>query len=277
MYPFRSHAPLAQRRLHLHVASSQNILTSLKATTPNVVEAEQLLLNDPTLSIDELARALNKMGKGLHKSVLTTVRQEVRRRLNAAASGAEARVFGAPTGKKWERPIDAKPEVEFKTKVVRPTPPIPKLPPLPQPEPFNPPRLAVAPEAVVPTPEEKPAEGGSTDERKRWLDDWLLEHAEEASTVKAREALKAQFGMALQNNYISGRVAIAKSLAPPKPTVEAKSPGPGPVEEVKTTPAPTGSPEPTIGAAIQMLKRLGVKRVEITPNGHYRVELEGDL
>jgi hypothetical protein len=195
---------------------------SLK-TTPEK-EARRLLFDDPDLSIDEVARTLDKARLPLGKDAISRIRLEVRRSITNEKPMASIHPF-------VRRRDPFQPAV--KVTVINATSPAP--------EPFNPPRWVNSTPAATPKPVVRPAQAQTpalpkelnvkpvedqkaaqpevtTEEKRRWLDDWLLEHPT-ATVTKAREALHAKFGSALGTTYISETVKVAHSLVEPQPAL----------------------------------------------------------
>lgn len=227
--------------------------------------ARRLFLDDPGRSIDEVARELSNSGLGLKKDILSRIRYDVRRAIDGGLQPKHT-----PPLLRRRNPFDPK------VQVINPVPAV-------RPEPFNPPRLIpiktmielppVSPPPVVhavpnpptpPAPEpeaEKPT--APLEDRKRWLEDWLLENPD-ASVTKAREALHRQFGITMSTTTISDLVKTVRAL---------REPDPAPRMPERTAEAP-GSNFIEIADLAHAMRGLGVKRIELV-GLHYIIEFEG--
>lgn len=238
----------------------------MTAAVPDTAEAEarRLFLDDPGRSIDEVARDLNRRGLGLKKHVLSNIRHSVRAVIDQAH-------HATPPIVRRRDPFQVSPRVQIVT-------------PVKSPEPFDPPRIVQIAKAVelppVPAPpvvtpiSEPPAPTAPVEaaqvpavpleERKRWLEDWLLEHPD-ASVPKAREALLKQFGMTMGTTAISDLVKTVRALHQP-PALQ-------PEPEVVVESGKSSLKIVEIADLAHAMKVLGVRKIEL--HGlHYVVDLD---
>jgi hypothetical protein len=229
---------------------AQSHVPVVPAASTGAEIARRLFMDDPTLSIHDVARALDKEGCALGTDLITSIRREVRQKIDAAHHG----------DRKWPQPLIRRaPEVQIVNPLPKPRFNVTPVVPVPKPVEAKPLEAKAPPEPQQPTP---PPLGEPTTEQKRnWLDDWLLEHPD-ASVPRARVALQTKFGSALSTTYIADRVKLIREAQKPEAAIHADS-----------TPTPESVPR---GAAVadlaHRMKALGVSKMEIVGD-HYRIEL----
>lgn len=241
--------------------------TAMKTDKSVAEEYVRNLFNtDPYLSIDEVARLLDK-GRfhRLHKSDLARIRIFVKQQL-------------ASQGKLQALP----PQIRKKNDV------------------FNPPRLAIQPAleqnnvqsttgadmgAAHNTPH-KSFRPSSKKERADFLYQWADKHPH-ATIVDARKALLEEFGMAVGTAFIAETLKFARQVhgVDPKPQEKPLTaaqtatvaevtgvpvPAPAPVAAAPAE-VPTLSPH-SIQGIVQAMKALGLKKVELKEGGNVSFE-----
>lgn len=204
--------------------------------------ARDLFLENPGLSIDAAARTINETcDRGLVKTEISLIRQEVRSRISHGANGI-----------KW-----------------------PHAPKLKAREPFNPPHFgepqrpklkAVESEATMPAKKEQPQSPplSTKEERAAFLSDWA-EKNPNATIADARAALNERFGLAMGTAYIADTLRVAKEIArsaqhahPVEATIQGNS------------------QEEKIEEIVKTCRALGILAIHIDGND-YRVERKGTL
>lgn len=246
--------------------------------------ARELFREKPNLGIDDAARQINdRCKRGLIKPTIAVIRREVRQRLEAEA------LFD----KTAQQKLGPHPGFVIRRKQI-----------------FNPVRVTINPEPLrdvrsslealaaqnemevrpqettVPTakPIEKPKPASaelknSKLERLKFLETWCLEHVQTATIESARDALREQFnGVAMGTKIISDTLRMAKQIYEEQTQnalrlVEQTVALPPAVEV--SAPKSVMSHVPVQHQVAQLasqMRALGVRLVEITPDGHVRVE-----
>lgn len=269
--------------------------------SPSEEYARRLFLNDPFMSINEVARVLDQKGLGMHKHELGRVRREVKERITAAQQGQ------AQTPQLWKAPyIRRNGKPQYPVEIV-PAPIISK--PEPEPLPFNPPRIAKsAPPTeessepkVVKFPDPTPAKAEEPQRqqvvkvapavpvknraealkfkevKKSWLESWLLDHPE-ASINKARQAVLGQFQETLSTDCIVELVRMVRAVAgqgaqhpqEEKPKLTLDKPLTDEEQEMEGF-----SFDGSLIKIIEAARRAGITKLELMDNGHYAVQVHG--
>lgn len=243
--------------------------------------ARSFFLENPGLSIDDVARALSKAGKGLSKDSISGIRMEVRRQIEASHNN---------TNRTQQPFIRRKNPFDPKVQIINPVPKAVQHPP------FNPPRLAtpLAPEPIAavvprvltqkvtevgPMPVTAPPVQAATpvlpekdpdvfrEEKQKWLADWLLEHPG-ASNGKARAALREQFGSTLNSDYIREQVSMVQEVA----GIQKKA-KPVVADHPSAVLAPQGMEIREVADLVHAMKLLGVKKIELKNRFSYVIDL----
>lgn len=271
-------------------------------TREAVEKARTMFFDDPSQSIDHVASALDRMKRGLPRSELSRIRQEVRMRVSTGGQSPKSPVLAvsSETSRRIQPlirrhgtpPVAPPPNPSVEVKTVQTT------------EPFNPPRVVSEPtqpsvtdKDIAPSPSEiqaaSPALGqegaivskSTQDERFQWLQDWLLNNVEDASVSKARIAMLKKFGQgnAFGSQTVNTLLKAARDAAGLKPrlSVAAKAAAASRVVNPtkQLTPPPPAKPSgvtpirkgpPTMEEAVRNI--VGIMR----SGGIQRVELVGD-
>jgi hypothetical protein len=227
---------------------------------PALDRARQLFFDDPSLSISEAARTLSNQRLGVATDVLSRIRTEVRQKIQNLH---EKPKWVEPLIRRQPRPEPAKVVAPFNPpRLVLAQKPEPEVKPEPEPvEPEPAPKQEVSAPAPEPAPEIKVEE--TTETRRRWLEDWMLDHPK-ASVNKARDALRDHFGRTLSTTAIAEVVRIVHDSA-------------------GLVPKPVQRPEPEqssllpyaaqVADVIHRARYLGIRKLELVDGGHYEVDL----
>lgn len=243
-------------------------------TTPAAADgcahARRLFLDDPSLSIDEVARALSNEGLGISKDTISGIRREVRQLITAAGQQSGTQRVVLPFVRRREKNGQLSPiTVEVRPQMVQhiqetlgavPGGTIPGAQDhrvgseTAQPATGSIKTTAPAAEPVS-VPEQpllcEQMAASTTQERRQWLETWMLEHPQ-ATVNEAREALRGHFQVTLGTPIIAEVVRLTHEAAGYRRA---------------------GSRTEAIADLAHQMRKLGVRKIE-TLASHYRVELD---
>lgn len=217
---------------------------------------EELLLNDPSMSINSVAREVNARfrGQGVHTGEIARIRRMILERIGA---GHE------------KRPVRAQVEYQEQQEET-------------QQEPFNPPRLVTKEDGVEEKMTAVKKDTGTAEERRRWFETWALDNPD-ATVDAARSAIQEHFGgVGIGTSYIVEIMQIARRAHVDRMREAAGLPLLPTPEAVKFEKVPAKAPAPAdalmsngamIEEMVKFARLLGVKKLELRADGKYDIEM----